>query len=419
MEHSIASQLDSLNNLLARLGRGESYYRPVLDAVFRTGRGGSPAVASLQEFFAACPFTTKEDLLRDREEHPPFGSNLPEPIARYTRLCQTSGTATGQAMPVLDTPESWESMLGTWREVFRNAGLVAGRDRIFFAFGFGPFLGFWTAFEAAATDYLSLPGGGMDSRARLAQMAQLGATVLCSTPTYAARLGQLIGQAGYPGAHELAVKTLIVAGEPGGSVSAIRTRISSLWGGGRVFDHHGMTEVGPVSWEHPHSPGILCLDHQRFLCEVVDPQTGSEVEEGHEGELVLTTLARTASPLLRYRTRDRVRKLLIDGVLHLDRGILGRADDMVIVRGVNLYPSAVEEVIRSFPEVDEFRVVQREVKAMAELELEVETTDSSLAPEIEQALRNRFSLRIPVTAVAPGSLPCHEFKAKRWTRAEA
>lgn len=180
-----------------------------------------------------------------------------------------------------------------------------------------------------------------------------------------------------------------------------------------------MTEVGPVSWEHPHSPGILCLDHQRFLCEVVDPQTGSEVEEGHEGELVLTTLARTASPLLRYRTRDRVRKLLIDGVLHLDRGILGRADDMVIVRGVNLYPSAVEEVIRSFPEVDEFRVVQREVKAMAELELEVETTDSSLAPEIEQALRNRFSLRIPVTAVAPGSLPCHEFKAKRWTRAEA
>lgn len=415
-----SSQLEHLNALLAKIARSDHFYYQRVKAILGSGQGDKagevPMLESLDTFRQRFPFTTKADLLLDHQQHPPFGSTLTEPISHYTRFSQTSGTTTGQPMAVLDTPESWQTMLATWREVYRNAGLTPGRDRIFFAFGFGPFLGFWTAFEAAATDYLCLPGGGLDSRARLEHMARLGATVLCCTPTYAARLGQLIGRENCPGSGELAVHTILVAGEPGGSIAAVRKVISRLWDGARVFDHHGMTEVGPVSWEHPQRPMILCLDHERYLCEVVDPTSGREVNDGEEGELVLSTLARSASPLLRYRTGDRVRKLLIDGILHLEGGILDRSDDMVIVRGVNLYPSALEEVIRNFPAVEEFQVVEREVEAMTELEIQIETTEAGIAGRIEQALRDRFTLRIPVVEVAPDSLPRYEFKSRRWTR---
>jgi len=411
---SFDSQLDQLRVLLAKIAASDSYYSGAVQSHLGDGAG----LESVEEFASKFWFTTKDDLVRDREAHPPFGSNLTEPLANYTRFCQTSGTSTGKPMPVLDTPESWEAMLGSWREVFRGAGLKPGVDRVFFAFSFGPFLGFWTAFEAAATDYLSLPGGGLSSKARLEHMARLEATVLCCTPTYAIRLGELIGTDGFPEPEELDIHTLIVAGEPGGSLTSVRTRLSELWRGARVYDHHGMTEVGPVTWEHPERAGVLCLDHGRYLCEIVDAQTGEEVLDGDEGELVLTTLARTACPLLRYRSGDRVRKLVLDDVVHLDGGILGRVDDMVIVRGVNLYPSAVEEVVRSHPEVVEFRVLERNIESMAELEIEVETTDPTVLPRLESALRERFALRIPVTEVAADSLPRFEFKSQRWSKPE-
>jgi phenylacetate-CoA ligase len=416
-----SDQLEQLNALLAQLAGQDTFYAPKLRATAeQPDHAGTDNACikfdSLEAFTENFPFTTRDDLLRDQQQHPPFGSNLTAPLGHYTRCSQTSGTSTGEPMTVIDTPQSWQTMLATWREVYRHAGLSAGRERIFFAFGFGPFLGFWTAFEAAANDYLCLPGGGLDSRQRLGQMARLGATVLCCTPTYAIRLGQMIGQAGYPAATELAVQTILVAGEPGGSIPAIRKAITRLWNGARVFDHHGMTETGPISWQHPRRPGILCLDHQRYLCEVIDPVSGTEVEDGSEGELVITTLARTASPLLRYRTGDRVRKVLLDGVTHLDGGILGRADEMRIIRGVNLYPCAVEEVVRTFFSVDEFLVIEREVHAMPELEIRIETSQAGIASQLARSLRDRFSLRIAVTEVAPGSLPRHEFKSQRWIR---
>ena len=406
-------QLEKLNALLARITQGDSYYRRTVDAHFS---GNDPVVNELADFCTSFPFTTKDDLLRDRELHPPFGRNLTKPIDRYTRFSQTSGTSTGQPMTVVDTPESWETMLATWREVYRHAGLKPGEERLFFAFGFGPFLGFWTAFEAAACHYLCIPGGGLDSRARLAHMARLGATVLCCTPTYAIRLGQMLGTDGCPEASTLAVHTILVAGEPGGSIMPVREKITRLWSGARVYDHHGMTESGPISWQHPQRPGILCLDHHRYLCEIIDPESGREVSDGGEGELVLTTLARTASPLLRYRSGDRVRKLLIDGLTHLEGGILGRADEMRIIRGVNLYPAALEELVQSFAAVEEFQVVEREIDAMSELLLRIETSQAGIAQGIEQALRERFALRIPVAEVAAGSLPRYEFKSQRWTR---
>ncbi len=370
----------------------------------------------IDDFIAQVPFTSKADIQADRAENPPFGTNLTRAIHQYTRFCQTSGTSTGQPMAWLDTPESWEAMLKCWQRVFEAAGLVKGRDRIFFAFSFGPFLGFWTAYEAAAKDYLVIPAGGLSSQARLEAMARYGATVLCCTPTYALRLGELIGESSGVERMSLRINKIIVAGETGGSVPEVRSRLEKLWDS-RVFDHHGMTEVGPVSYEAEDMPRQLIVLEDAYLAEVVDPKTGKEVADGECGELILSTLDRTACPLLRYRTGDWVKKKLHRGRLILDGGILSRLDDMVVVRGVNIYPSAVDAVVRQFPEIIEFMVEQRKVDAMDEIELLVEVDGNVAKPllkKIESKLRDTFSLRIPVRLAEPESLPRHEFKAKRW-----
>ena len=366
--------------------------------------------------FQDIPFTTKDQLLADRIAHQPFGSGLSEPLEHYTRFCQTSGTSTGQPMAWIDTPKSWEAMLDCWRYVYRGAGLEKGVDRVFFAFSFGPFLGFWTAFEAAATDYLTIPGGGLSSQARLEAIARYQATVLCCTPTYAVRLGECIGaESGiYP--HQLAVRKIIVAGEPGGSVPAVRERIEGLWNA-RVFDHHGMTEVGPVSFESEDRPGYLQIIEEAYLAEIIDPSTAKEVQEGDCGELVLTTLDRTACPLIRYRTGDWVRKKHYKGRLCLEGGVLSRVDEMVVIRGVNVYPSAVEAVVRQFTEIVEFLVEQRRVESMDEILVKVELVPgagTAVIKQLEARLRDTFSMRIPVS-LAEG-LPRHEFKARRWVK---
>ena len=316
-------------------------------------------------------------------------------------------------MPVLDTPGSWEAMLGTWRKVYAASGLRPGEDRLFFAFSFGPFLGFWTAYEAAQREYLCLPGGGLGSAGRLDMINRYKATVLLCTPTYALRLGEILDGA------PTSIRSILVAGEPGGSLPTVRDRISLLWNGARVFDHHGLTETGPVTFEE--SPGRLRIDETAFLAEIIDPRTGSEVAHGKRGELVLTTLERTASPLLRYRTGDLVEKEIdARGVLRLPGGILGRCDDMVVVRGVNVYPSAVEEVLRGFPQLAEFEVVLTERSSMAEIRIRVELADfekdskAEIVERMAEALRDRFALRIPVELAAAGSLPRHEFKSRRW-----
>ncbi len=244
----------------------------------------------VEDFIAQVPYTTKAELLADRLAHPPFGTTLTKPIHHYTRFCQTSGTSSGQPMAWIDTPDSWESMLKCWQRVFDAAGLVKGTDRVFFAFSFGPFLGFWTAYEAGAKDYMVIPAGGLSSQARLEAMARYEATVLCCTPTYALRLGEMIGAASGVDASALRITKVIVAGETGGSVPEVRERLEKLWGGARVFDHHGMTEVGPVSYESQDLPRHLVVMEEAYLAEIIDPQTGQEVAEGDCGELILTTL---------------------------------------------------------------------------------------------------------------------------------
>ena len=143
----------------------------------------------------AIPFTTKAELLEDQAQHPPYGTNLTYPVERYSRLHQTSGTS-GKPLRWLDTPDSWSALLDCWEINYRVTGVRPG-DRLFFPFSFGPFLGFWTAFEAASRlGFLCLPGGGMSSKARLRFLLDNAATVVLCTPTYALHLAEVAAQEG-------------------------------------------------------------------------------------------------------------------------------------------------------------------------------------------------------------------------------
>ncbi|MCG8457177.1 MAG: hypothetical protein MI919_12940, partial [Holophagales bacterium] len=186
--------------------------------------------------------------------------------------------------------------------------------------------------------------------------------------------------------------------------------------------------IGPVSYPSRRHPGILHVLEESYLAEVVDPETGEPMGPGDTGELVLTNLGRVGSPLLRYRTGDLVRisersaEELGTGDLALEGGILSRADDMVVVRGVNLYPSSVDQVIRRFPEVREYRVELSTERSMTEVHLVLEPVPGvdiqDLGRRVAEGLRTAFSLRIPVCFVDPETLPRFELKARRWHRLE-
>ena len=408
-------QLAKLRKLLTAVRPANAFYEAKLGQA-----GVEAAVESLDAFHVNCPFTTKLELAADHAEHPPFGSNLTFPVERYTRTHQTSGTS-GAPMQWLDTPENWQWMIDNWSDIFRAAG-VSGDDRIFFAFSFGPFIGFWLAFEAGeALGALSIPGGGLSSAARLRAIFNHRANVLCCTPTYALRLAE-VAEAEEFDLAQSPVRTIVVAGEPGGSIPATRARIEEAWPGATVFDHHGMTEVGPVTYQCPAQAGVLHVLEQAYLAEIIDPETTEPIGTGESGELVLTTLGRHGSPLIRYRTGDLVTAAeppcacgRLD--LALRGGIHGRVDDMVVVRGVNVYPSAVEEIVRSAGGVAEYRVTIRHNESLIEMSVEVEPEtggDSALAKRLAKAFQESLSLRVPVTLVEPGTLPRFELKAKRW-----
>jgi len=427
-----AHQLEQLRSLVAELFPGNKFYSRKLNAA-----GITFDIASLGDFSSRFPFTTKTELVEDQRANPPFGTNLTNPIECYTRYHQTSGTS-GTPLRWLDTPESWDWMLESWTEILRVAG-VEPADHVYFAFSFGPFIGFWLGFEAAARlGCLCVPGGGLSSSARLRSILDNGITVLCCTPTYAIRLAEVAAKE-HIDLTSGRVRTLIVAGEPGGSIPAVRTQLAEMWPSARVFDHHGMTEVGPVTYECPERPGVLHVIESAYFAEVVDPATGRRVATGSAGslpatgELVLTTLGRTGSPLLRYRTGDLVKPVSQLSTptsqpchcgrfeLALEGGILGRADDMIVVRGVNVYPSAVEDIVRSCVGVAEYQVELSSRQALPELSLQVEPTPdcsdmADLVRRLQRGFETALSLRVPITLVPVGTLPRFEMKGTRWIK---
>lgn len=408
-------QLQKLQSMLAQIyGRNRFY-----TAKFKAAGLEPDAIQSLEDL-AHLPVTTKDELVRAQAGDPPFGTNATFPETAYTRIHQTSGT-TGPPMRVLDTQESWNWWGRCWGYVLAGAGLAAS-DRLFIPFSFGPFIGFWAAVEGAKEiGALMIPGGGRDSLQRLHLIFESGATAMCCTPTYALRLAEVAQEAGID-LRESSVRITVHAGEPGANVPGTKARIQAAWGA-RCFDHAGASEVGAHSFECEVQPGGTHVIESEFITEVVDPKTGAPVSPGEVGELVITNLGRIGYPVIRYRTGDLV-------CLNLDPcgcgrtfarfqgGILGRADDMVVVRGVNIFPGAVENLIRQFDPVDEFQVKVAMRREMYELEISIELAEGvdlkSTQSTIETSIYEALGLRPTISIVPRGSLPRFELKADRF-----
>jgi len=315
-------------------------------------------------------------------------------------------------MVVLDTAESWSWWAECWGAVYRGAGVTAA-DRILFAFGFGPFIGFWSAYAGARLlGALTIPTGGMDARQRLQMAADAEATVMVSTITYALRLAEVAREEGID-LRALGIRRTIHAGEPGASIPSVRARVEDAYGA-LCFDHAGATEVGAHAFSCAARDGLHANEGE-FIAEVLDA-SGAPVAEGATGELVLTNLGRAGWPVIRYRTGD----LVVNGgrgcpcgrtFLKLPGGIMGRADDLMIVRGVNVYPTALEAIVRGF-DVGEFRVVRLRRGDLEELRVDAEASEET-ARALAEELRLRLAVRIETRAVSAGSLPRFELKARR------
>ena len=408
-----SQQLQRLRTLVAALLESNGFYSPKLR---KAGISSADDLVDLAAY-RRLSFTTREELSADQQAHPPYGTNLTFPVEDYIRIHQTSGTM-GQPLRWLDTEESWSWWAECWSSVYRAAGVGVG-DRVFFAFSFGPFIGFWSALEGArAIGCLTISGGGMSTEQRLHSIIDNGATVLVCTPTYALHLAEVASANGLDlGAS--AVRTTIHAGEPGASLPATKRRIKEAWGA-RCFDHAGATEVGAWGYECDVQDG-LHLNENEFMIEVIDPETGGNTEDG---ELVITNLGRTGSPVLRYRTGDRIKLAASQAcgcgrsLRRIEGGVMGRLDDALIVRGLVFFPSAIENIVREFDAITEFAVDVYRRGSMDEVRIQIEA-DGEPPRQIESAISNalqlKLGLRMQVTAVSPGSLPRFELKSRRVT----
>jgi phenylacetate-CoA ligase len=357
----------------------------------------------------------KRELVEDQRRNPPFGSNLTFPLESYTHVHQTSGT-TGPPLRVLDTAEDWRWWASCMATTYRAAGIGSG-DRVALCFSFGPHVQFWDSRDGLErVGAMALTLGGMTSVQRLQTIAQIGATALVCTPSYALRLYEVAVEENLEDALA-SVQKVVCAGEPGASLPAVRARIETGLGV-RVYDHAGLSETG--AFGYPCTEGGLHLNADEFVCEILDERL-RPAAPGARGELVLTPLGRRGWPVLRYRTGDVVISPEVPcpaGHEHpwLPGGIVGRTDDMVVIRGMNVYPSAIEQAVRDASDSGEFRLTfYTEHGGMDEVKLEVELSRGATARTLQDVMRQQFGLRVRVVPVGPGVLPRSEGKARRVT----
>ena len=398
-------QLQRLNDLLIEI-QDRPFYRGC-------GVGERMPLTSLDDL-ASMSLLTKEDLLGNSAGDPARIFELPR--TDYARLHQTSGTK-GFPLTVLDTPADWAWWLTCWDYVL-DAAEVDQDDVAMMAFSFGPFIGFWTANDALVRRGTTVvPGGGMTSQKRIQMIRDHRCTVLCCTPTYALHLGAVAQELGID-LSETKVRRIIVAGEPGGSIPSVRQRLETLWDA-KVVDHTGASEVGAWGFGNETGTGIHVIETE-FIAELLRFDTqypeGIKAGEGEEAELVLTSLGRFGGPVIRYRTGDIVRGYRNHDqacrFLFLDGGVLGRVDDMMVIRGVNVFPSSIESIVREITPLAEFRIIATRVAEMDQLAIEVEA-EEAVVEQLSEMVRDRLAMRVNVSAVPEGTLPRFEGKAKR------
>ncbi len=416
-----ALQLRKLKNLVGWAIERVPWHR---ERLARAGIHSPDALRTLDDL-RRIPFTTRDEWMEAQLEDPPYGPFLAAPPERAIRYHMTSGTTGRTPIRVLDGPKDWEWIAECWCHGFWGFG-VRPKDTVFFAFSYGTFVGFWGAHYACEKiGCLVLPGGNMTTAARVRQIFDMQATVVCSTPTYALRMAQEARNLDLDLPNG-PVERLILSGEPAGSIPATKRLIEEQWGA-KAGDTAGMTELGTIMmFECEQQPGGAHVIESHFLEEVVDPETGDPVPYGEMGERVVTSFGRGFIPLLRYRSRDYVVRVPAErcGCGRTwdiyEGGIRGRVDDMKLVRGTNVYPRAIEAIVREFPEIDEFQIhlytkdgIRDEIEVLVELPGRPDGQEALLAKLAERLSEAHEGLRFGVRAVEPGSLPRFELKAKR------
>jgi phenylacetate-CoA ligase len=368
------------------------------------------------------PFTDKKDFENDQLSSPLYGTTLTEPLENYVQYHQTTGT-TGKPLKMLDTKESWEWRARCACYILAAAG-VTRKDTVLMAFNFGPYTAFWVLYEGAyRTGCLVIPTGGWTTEQRLSCIYENQVSVVVGTPTYILRLAAVAREQGLD-PRGSGVHTLILSGERGATDPFLRTKICGAWDA-NCFDYVGLTEVGTWGFQCDQSESAIHINEAEFIAEVIDPQSGKNIPPGEEGELVLTNLGRSCNPAIRFRTHDMVKvqqgRCPCGRVFRLlDGGILGRQDEMVKIRGINIFPSSIGLVIeRHLDPGDEYQVVayREEDRDQIEIAIEKEASEEDLhlfRNRLQAELKNEFNLTLNIRTVRRHTLPRYEYKAKRF-----
>ena len=371
----------------------------------------------------------EKSMMRDIQGKDPFpyGDALCVPLEDVSIFRQTSGT-TGQPVYQPDTWQDWEWWTECWSYILWAQG-YRPRDRVFIPFGYNIFVAFWAGHYAAEKLGCEvIPGGVLDTKARILKIQELQATAMMGTPTYilgmaeTARLKMDIDPAALP------ISKITCAGECGASIPSTKKRMEEAWGA-KVYDHAGATEIGAWSFECADQPGGLHVNEALFLVEIEDVETGEIIEEpGRRGKMVITALDRQAQPCVRFDSKDVIEwaaepcacgrtARLIKG------GVVGRADDITKVKGVLLAPSAIEEVVRSVDGLgDEYEVIVDKEGDAERIQLKVEVLDEEpdqdqcrlIETELADQLRLKTNLRYDIEIFGCETLPRYEVKAKRF-----
>jgi phenylacetate-CoA ligase len=372
------------------------------------------------------PYMTREDWMTSIAQTPLFGDLPATDPVNAIRYHLTSGTSGRTPIRVLDGTKDWDWIAEMWCYGLWAFG-VRPEDSVYIAFGYGHFIGFWGLHYASEKiGALVIPGGAQTTEARVRQIVEMGATTVASTPTYALRLWQQAAEMGIDLAKDSKVTKVILSGEPAGSIPAVKRQLEDAWGA-KCGDTAGMTEVGTIMiFECDHQPGGTHIIEDHYIEEVINPESGEPVPYGELGERVVTSFGRGFIPVLRYRTKDmvvRVPHTQCDcgrtGDLY-EGGIRGRWDDMKLIRGTNVYPRAVEAIVREHDAIDEFQIyiwrddIRDEITIKVEVKPGREGEWSALGEQLAAELAHAHEgLRFNIERMEPGTLPRFELKAKR------
>lgn len=415
-------QLRKLQRLCAWAYQSTPFHRRRFDEA-----GVKPEQLKTLDDIRRIPFMTREVWMDSQVETPMFGDLLATEQTNAIRYHLTSGTSGRTPIRVLDSTKDWNWIAEMWCYGLWGFG-IRPEDVVYFAFGYGSFIGFWGAhYGSERIGALVIPGGAQTTEARIKQIIEMGVTTVFSTPTYALTLWQRAREMGIDLAKESMVNKVICSGEPAGSIPAVKHQLEEAWGA-KCGDTAGMTELGTImTFECAHQPGGTHIIEDHFIEEVLNPQTGEPVAYGELGERVVTSFGRGFIPVIRYRTKDMVMKVPADtcscgrtfDIYH--GGIRGRWDDMKLIRGTNVYPRAVESIIREYSIIDEFQVYlwrKEDLTDEITIKLEIKPDQEAYWPGLEHRLAKDLAqahegLRFNIDRMEYGTLPRFELKAKR------